>query len=74
VLNEHKLLVGSRQTAHSFDNGVRVIHETHTAKQSTLLVRADKGTKLPTHWQKHEPNIEEIILAYMGQAKEGGEA
>lgn len=71
VLDEHKLLVGPRDHAKDLGDGVRVIHETHTAKQSTLLVRVAKGTKLPAHWQKHEPNIEEIILAYMGQAKEG---
>jgi len=71
VLNEHKLLVGPREHANNLGDGVNVIHETHTAKQSTLLVRVNKGAKLPAHWQQHEPNIEEIILAYMGQAKEG---
>lgn len=71
VLDEHKLLVGPREHADSLGEGVHVIHETHSAKQSTLLVRLDKGAKVPTHWQQHEPNIEEIILAYMGQ-KEGG--
>lgn len=73
VLNEHKLLVGPREHAKDLPDAVAVIHETHTAKQSTLLVRLGKGAKLPTHWQQHEPNIEEIILAYMGQAKERGE-
>lgn len=72
VLNEHKILVGPRQSANGLGNGVNVIHETHTAKQSTLLVRLDKGAKLATFWHQHEPNMEEIILAYMGQAKEGG--
>jgi ABC-2 type transport system ATP-binding protein len=74
VLNEHKLLVGPRARAENVGEGVSVIHETHAAKQSTLLVRLAKGAKLPAHWQQHEPNVEEIILAYMGQAKEGGVA
>jgi ABC-2 type transport system ATP-binding protein len=74
VLDEHKLLIGAREHTESLGDGVQIIHATHTAKQSTLLVRLDKGTKLPRHWQAHEPNIEEIILAYMGQAKEGGAA
>lgn len=74
VLHEHKLLVGPREHAANLGEGATVIHETHTAKQSTLLVRVDKGAKPPAHWQQHEPNIEEIILAYMGQAKEGGAA
>lgn len=72
VLSDHKLLVGPREHARNLGEGVRVIHETHTAKQSTLLVRSDRQVKLPAHWQQHEPNVEEIILAYMGQAKEGG--
>jgi ABC-2 type transport system ATP-binding protein len=72
VLDEHKLLVGPRQIKQPFDMGVHVIHETHTAKQSTLIVRLSKNTNAPKGWQQHEPNIEEIILAYMGQAKEGG--
>jgi len=71
VLQQHKWLVGPREHAGSLDRDVTVIHETHTAKQSTLLVRVKKSIKLPAHWQQHEPNIEEIILAYMGQAKEG---
>jgi ABC-2 type transport system ATP-binding protein len=73
VLKEHKLLVGPRHAKDLVD-GVTVIHETNTAKQSTLLVRTNGKAKLPAHWQQHEPNIEEIILAYMGQAKEGGAA
>jgi ABC-2 type transport system ATP-binding protein len=74
VLDQHKLLVGPRNQAKDLADGLHVIHETHTTKQSTLLVRVDKGVKVPGHWQQHEPNIEEIILAYMGQAKEGGAA
>jgi len=72
VLKEHKILVGPKQDTKNLKNDINVIHETHTAKQSTLLVRLVKGKKLPSHWQQHEPNIEEIILAYMGQAKDGG--
>jgi ABC-2 type transport system ATP-binding protein len=72
VLKEHKLLVGTREHSKILGDGVSVIHETHTARQATLLVRVEKGTKLPAHWQQQEPNVEEIILAYMGQAKERG--
>ena len=72
VLQEHLLLIGSRADTTHFGAGVTVIHETHTARQSTFLVRVTRGAKLPSGWQKQEPNVEEIILAYMGQAKEGG--
>ena len=74
VLKNHKLLVGPRKDGTKDMDGYSVIHETHTAKQSTLLVRLNGETKLPAYWQQHEPNVEEIILAYMGQAKEGGVA
>lgn len=71
VLDEHRLLIGPRAESKQLPKGVMPIHETHTAKQSTLLVRLEKDAEIPNHWQRHEPNIEEIILAYMGQAKEG---
>lgn len=74
ILKEHKLLVGPRSDTQNLGTGVSVIHEAHTAKQFTLLVRVkdEKGLKLPAHWRQSKPNIEEIILAYMGQAQEGG--
>ena len=71
VLKEHVLLVGPRSNKLS-ENGFSIIHEEHTAKQSSLLVRVNDKKKLPAGWQHHEPNIEEIILAYMGQ-KAGGQ-
>lgn len=73
VLHEHKILVGHRVDSKELGTDMTIIHETKTARQSSLLVRIAKGAKVPSGWQQHEPNIEEIILAYMGQAKEGGE-
>jgi ABC-2 type transport system ATP-binding protein len=73
VLKEHVLLVGPRSELKG-DESFTIIHETHSARQSTLLVRVSDKKRLPKGWQQHEPNIEEIILAYMGQAKEGGAA
>ncbi len=72
VLGEHKILIGHKQSTKDLGKGISVVHESHTAKQSTLLVHLNKGAKIPAHWQQHKPNIEEIILAYMGQAKTGG--
>ncbi len=71
VLKEHKILIGPRKDERELGEGLTVIHETHTARQSTLLTRVVKGAKVPSDWQQHEPNIEEIILAYMGQGNEG---
>jgi ABC-2 type transport system ATP-binding protein len=74
VLASHALLTGPREAGRLPGDGIRIIQETHTAKQSSLLVRIDGGATVPKQWQRHEPNIEEIILAYMGQATKGGRA
>ncbi len=71
VIDGHKILVGPRKEKANDEEGFSVIHETHTSKQTTLLVRLDGKTKISSHWRQEEPNIEEIILAYMGQTKEG---
>jgi len=72
IVGEHRLLVGPREHAKNLGDSITIIHETDTAKQSTLLVRLAPGATMPPDWQRHNPNIEEIILAYMGQAQEGG--
>lgn len=69
VLETHALLIGPRQTAKGLGDGFTVINETHAARQSTLLVRTQGHLTLPEQWQRHKPNIEEIILAYMSQDK-----
>jgi len=68
VLREHKLLVGPSDKEP--DDGFEVIHGTRAARQSTLLVRTGDKVKTSPDWQVHEPNIEEIILAYMGQGRD----
>jgi ABC-2 type transport system ATP-binding protein len=72
VLKQHKILVGPRANSKKLPESIVVIHETNAARQATLLVRAKGRPKLPAGWQAHEPNIEEIILAYMGQAHSTG--
>lgn len=69
VLGSHRLLVGPRQMKPEEEVGYTVVQETHTVKQSTLLVRLDGTAKLPSRWQQHDPNIEEVVLAYMSQGK-----
>jgi ABC-2 type transport system ATP-binding protein len=43
-----------------------VVRESHTERQTTLLVRAD-GHVYDSHWTVHELDLEEIVLAYLGQ-------
>lgn len=75
VLDTHALLVGQKRNTRRPGEGFTIINETHTPHQSTLLVRIEGRPELPEHWQRHKPNIEEIILAYMSQnndLQEGG--
>jgi ABC-2 type transport system ATP-binding protein len=42
-----------------------VIRESHTERQTTLLVRA-RGHVYDAGWEMHEVDLEEIVLAYLG--------
>lgn len=70
VLKTHRLLVGPRQEL-SASKDYAVVQATHAPKQSTILIRTASGHRFhASGWQVHEPNIEEIVLAYMGQDKQ----
>jgi len=61
------MLIASPQTADaaSVARVHNVIRESHTERQTTLLVRAN-GHVYDTCWQQHEVDLEELVLAYMG--------
>jgi ABC-2 type transport system ATP-binding protein len=42
-----------------------IIRESHTERQTTLLVRAN-GHVYDSCWEQHEIDLEEIVLAYLG--------
>ena len=42
-----------------------MIRESHTERQTTLLVRAN-GHVYDSCWEQHEVDLEEIVLAYLG--------
>jgi ABC-2 type transport system ATP-binding protein len=66
-LASHRRLVGPRRDAASLPSGQEVIEESHTDRQSTLLVRCD-GPVLDPAWTVEELSLEDIVLAYMGNA------
>ena len=70
VVATHKLLIGPRQETPKLQTAYEIIHETHTARQSTLLVKVTDEKFQGPNWQVSEPTIEEIVLAYMGQTKD----
>jgi ABC-2 type transport system ATP-binding protein len=43
-----------------------VVRESHAERQTTLLVRAN-GHVYDSRWTVHELDLEEIVLAYLGQ-------
>ena len=67
LLASHRRLVGPRRDPGSLPSGQDVIEESHTDRQSTLLVRCD-GPVLDPAWTVEELSLEDIVLAYMGQA------
>ncbi len=71
ILARHRLLTGPRTSAADVARVRDVIRESHTERQTTLLVRAN-GHVHDARWEVHEVDLEEIVLAYLGQT--GGSA
>jgi ABC-2 type transport system ATP-binding protein len=67
LLASHHRLVGPRRDPESLPSGQDVIEESHTDRQSTLIVRCD-GPVLDPAWTVEDLNLEDLVLAYMGNA------
>jgi ABC-2 type transport system ATP-binding protein len=67
LLATHHLLTGARTEATTLPSCVDVIEESHTPRQSTFLVRSSAPIDNP-QWTNNPPNLEDLVLAYMGQA------
>jgi ABC-2 type transport system ATP-binding protein len=65
IVASHRVLTGPRSDAASVARVHDVIRESHTERQTTLLVRAN-GHVYDTCWEQHEVDLEEIVLAYLG--------
>ena len=65
ILASHRVLIGPRSDAASVARVHNVIRESHTERQTTLLVRAN-GHVYDSCWEQHEVDLEEIVLAYLG--------
>jgi ABC-2 type transport system ATP-binding protein len=68
TLKSHKLLVGKRQDVANSDD-FTIIQQTHTARETTLLVRLNNKGYHDSRWHMRDVDIEEIVLAYMGQKR-----
>ncbi len=65
ILASHRLLTGPRTDPAEVARMHDVIRESHTERQTTLLVRAN-GHVYDSSWELHEVDLEEIVLGYLG--------
>jgi ABC-2 type transport system ATP-binding protein len=66
LFSSHKVLVGPRRGLSECERTFVVVEATHTERQSRLLVRTEFPVRDPS-WEVFEPDLQEIVLAYMGQ-------
>jgi ABC-2 type transport system ATP-binding protein len=66
VLAEHRVLVGPRKDTTAIERTHAIVQATHTARQSTLLIRGDDPIADPA-WEAADVGLEELVLGYMGQ-------
>ncbi len=73
ALKSHKLLVGVRKEAVESDK-YTIIQQSHTARETALLVRLHDTKYHDPHWHIRNVDIEEVVLAYMGQKRNVADA
>jgi ABC-2 type transport system ATP-binding protein len=66
VLASHRVLVGPRKDTAAIEKAHTLVQATHTARQSTLLIRTG-GPVLDPAWEVADVGLEELVLGYMGQ-------
>jgi len=69
VLAEHRLLVGPRRDTSALERTHTVLRAERTHRQVSLWVRLN-GPLLDPGWDVTELGLEEIMLAYLEQARE----
>jgi ABC-2 type transport system ATP-binding protein len=67
LLASHRRLSGPRRDPGTLPGNQQVIEARHTDRQSTLLIRTDAPILDPA-WTVEEIGLEDLVLAYMGQA------
>lgn len=68
LLSTHHRLIGPRCDPSSLPENQHVIEESHSERQSTLLVRSD-GPIMDPAWTIESLSLEDLVLAYMGQGR-----
>ena len=70
LLATHQRLTGPRHDIDALPRDQHVIEESHTDRQSTLVVRCD-GPVLDPSWTVETLGLEDLVLVYMEQAGGG---
>ncbi|ADB49314.1 ABC transporter ATP-binding protein [Conexibacter woesei] len=66
LLATHHRLTGPRRDETALPADQHVVSASHTERQSTFLVRTDAPIYDPA-WSVGQPDLEDVVLAYMGQ-------
>ena len=66
LLAEHQVLVGPRKDTTPIEKAHTLVQATHTARQSTLLIRKG-GPVMDPAWETADVGLEELVLGYMGE-------
>jgi ABC-2 type transport system ATP-binding protein len=69
LLATHHRLSGPRRETSALPSSFAVIQESHTDKQTTLLVRTDDPILDPA-WSVKPVTLDDLVLAYMSQARD----
>jgi ABC-2 type transport system ATP-binding protein len=69
ILATHHRMIGPRRDTATLPANQHVITESHTERQSTLLIRTEAPIGDPD-WTVTKPSLEDVVLAYMGQRTE----
>jgi ABC-2 type transport system ATP-binding protein len=73
LLASHRRLSGPRRDPGTLPADQEIITESHTDKQSRLLIRTD-GPVLDPAWAVQPVGLEDLVLAYMSRAGDGSPA
>lgn len=68
----HKVLIGPHPPAGGIPGVAAVVRESHTDRQSTLLVRTSGPISDPS-WKVHDVSLEDLVLAYLADASVGAQ-
>jgi ABC-2 type transport system ATP-binding protein len=66
LLAAHHRLIGPRRDIATLPGNQHVIEQSHTDRQSTLLIRTEDPIHDPA-WTVEQVGMEDLVLAYMGQ-------